>query len=312
MKHGMIRRLQKMMFPEFVNSMKPRNKEREVSCGKLHSDICYGTTYPNSYMDIYQSSVIQEEPLPVFVYCHGGGYTWGDKVEGDPNAKEQSFWYFEELLKAGYHIVSVNYALAPEYQYPVPLLQLSQCMEFLKIHAQEYGIDMTRVIFSGSSAGAHLTGQYVNILTNESYAQQMKLVPALKKEQVMAYVSTSGLLDCERFDKTDAKSFNFILRKCAKAYFEVRKIEGNKDIKGTNVITYMSDDFPPCFISDGNRGTFTNQAKDMAKNAEKLGIRYQLKLYPKEIAVLGHGFELGESEQAKEVMKLTIDFLKSL
>lgn len=311
MKHKMIKKLQKAMFPEFVNSSEPRNNKREATCGTLHSNICYGNTYPNSYMDIYQSPMYQDKPLPVIVYCHGGGYTWGDKVEGDPNAKEQSFWYFEMLLKAGFHIVSVNYALAPEYQYPTPVIQLNQCMEYLSRHTKEYGIDMSRIIFSGSSAGAHLSGQYVNIVTNEDYARQMKIDPFLKKEQIMAYVSSSGLLDCERFDKTQSKLFNIMLRGCARAYFNVKKIHGNASVQEANVITHMSKDFPPCFISDGNQGTFTDQAEDLAVNATLLGIRHQLKLFPKEVAALGHGFEFGETQQAKEVMKMLLEFLRN-
>lgn len=312
MKHKMIQKMQKMIFPEFVNGMYPRDNKREITCGRLYADISYGTDYPNSYVDIYQSPNYKEQPLPVFIYCHGGGYTWGDKVEGDPNEKEQSFWYFETLLNAGYHVVSVNYALAPEYQYPVPVIQLNQCVSYLAGHAVEYGIDMSKVIFSGSSAGAHLTGQYVNVLTNKEYARQMKIKPAIRKEQIMAYVSSSGLLDCERFDRTHSKAFDFILRRCARAYFGVWNIHGNKIVQETDVITHMTKDFPPCFISDGNQGTFTDQAKDMAEKAEELGIRHQLKVYSKETAVLEHGFELGESLQAKEIMSMTLDFLESL
>lgn len=96
----------------------------------------------------------------------------------------------------------------------------------------------------------------------------------------MLFVSSSSLLDCERFDKTDSIIFNYLLRCCARAYFGIRRIHGNQTVQQSNVITHMTKDFPPCFISDGNAGTFTDQAMDMAARAKELGIPHQPKLFP--------------------------------
>lgn len=208
-------------------------------------------------------------------------------------------------------MVSVNYALAPDFAYPIPLYQMNQCMAYLTAHAAEYGLCMDQVILAGSSAGAHLAGQYAAVLTNADYAAEMKINPALSGKQILAFVSGSGLLDCERFDRTDSVVFNFLLRRCARAYFGVRRLRGNVVVRQADVIAHMSGDFPPCFLSDGNRGTFTDQAEDMAKRAQALQIPYCLKLYPKDKAVLGHGFELGETPQAQEVIAETLDFLRT-
>ena len=313
MKHTLIKKLQGAMFPEFVNGWTPRNTAKaKIERGTVLSDISYGTEYPNSFLDIYQCGPEENGKRPVFIYCHGGGYTWGDKVEGDPNAKEQSFAVFQSYLDAGYQVVSVNYALAPEYAYPVPLLQLNQCVNWLLTHCAEYHLDMDCVIFGGGSAGAHLAGQYVNLVTNETYAKQMKITPQLKAAQILAFVSSSGLLDCARFDRTDSAVFNFILRRCSRAYFGTKDFRKCEAVVESNVISHMTKNFPPCFLSDGNTGTFTDQAEDMAGKAEKLGVPFYLKLYPKEVAKLGHGFEGGNSVQAAEVMQLTIQFLKKI
>ena len=311
MKHYLIQRLQAMMFPEFVNSMMARNDTAYTGVHTRHSNLCYGADYPNSFVDLYISSAPRRS-APAVVYCHGGGYTWGDKVEGDPNAKESGFGFFETLLDAGYHIVSVNYALAPEYPYPIPLIQLDQCIGWLKIHAPKYGIGMDRVILCGGSAGAHLTGQYAALVSNPSYAEEMKLKPALAREKLMAFVSLSGLLDCARFDKTDSAIFNAVLRRCAWAYFGTKKLRTDANVAQANVITHMTKEFPPCAISDGNAGTFTDQARDMADRAAQLGICHSLKLFPKAEAKLGHGFETGTTPQAKEAVDTILQFLEQL
>jgi len=78
------------------------------------------------------------------------------------------------------------------------------------------------------------------------------------------------------------------------------------------VISHMTAGFPPCFVSDGNTGSYQDQAIDLVEKAVALGVRCEMKLYPKEQAILGHGFETGDSEYAREVGKLTLDFLDSL
>lgn len=75
----------------------------------LISDICYDTAYPNSYLDIYRQG---EGEQPLFLYIHGGGYAWGDKAEGDPNAgalgPEGATRYLQEIALAGYTVASMD------------------------------------------------------------------------------------------------------------------------------------------------------------------------------------------------------------
>ena len=312
MDHKLILKLQNSMFPEFVNGFEPRKNKGSITGGQLYSDLKYGGKYPNSYVDLYKSNKSKHGKAPLVIYCHGGGYTWGDKVEGDPNAGDKSFCLFQDFIDHGYDVASVNYALAPEFQYPVPMLQLDECIQFLISHAEEYRLDVDRVILIGSSAGAHLAGQYADAVTNEAYASGIGIHPVLKQEQLMAFVSQSGLLDNERFDRTDSGIFNFVLRRCGRAYFDVKKLQGDPKVIETNVINNMTENFPPVFISDGNVGTFTDQAVDMADRAKSLGLTYELKLYPKETAKLGHGFEAGQAVQAVEVRNLMFQFLEKL
>ena len=312
MKHFMIEKLQKTMFPVFVNGFEPRDNAKDLSGVTCFHDLCYGTEYPNSFLDIYQSPRYENTPLPVFLYVHGGGYTWGDKVEGDPNTRENGFGCFEELLNAGFHLVSVNYALAPEYQYPVPLWQMDQCVSWLKQHAEAYGLDMSRVIFGGSSAGAHLSGQYTAAVCDPAYARELKLSPSISASDLLAFCSFSGLLDYARFDKTDSAIFNAILAGCARAYFGVRDFRGDPRCAQAGVIRHITGNFPPVFVSDGNAGTFTDQARDLAGRAAQLHLPCVLKLYGRDVAKLGHGYEMGDTPQAKETRSSLLAFLTEL
>ena len=307
-----IQSIQKSMMAYPVNSFLPRNITEELPGIKIEAEIRYGEEYPNSYFDFYETPS-QARPSPLFLYCHGGGFTWGDKAEGDPNAgKKQSLAYFLPFLNMGFHVVSVNYALAPDFQYPIPLRQLDQCLSYLCGHAREMGIDMGRIVFAGTSAGAQITGQYLNVLTNPSYAEEMGIHPCIPPEAATAFVCSSGLLDCERFDKTGVPPFDEVLLACGLAYFGTETLKGEPSVRQAGVIEHMTESFPPVFLSDGNTMTFTDQAIDMKQKAGALGIPSELILFPKEEAELLHGFELTMVPQALAVQKASAEFLSRI
>ena len=73
-----------------VNSFQPKAEPTKttLSDGTLFlSDIQYGEKYPNSYLDIYIPNGDTKTKRPTLFYVHGGGFAWGDKIEGDPLAK---------------------------------------------------------------------------------------------------------------------------------------------------------------------------------------------------------------------------------
>ena len=55
---------------------------------------------------------------------HGGGYIAGDKQYKNP--------LLAKIAEQGYIVVNVNYALAPQYKYPTPLIQMNQRLNSLK------------------------------------------------------------------------------------------------------------------------------------------------------------------------------------
>lgn len=88
--------------------------------------------------------------LPGFLWIHGGGY-----VIGTPEADDVLCQRF--VQEANCVVVSVDYRLAPEYPYPIPL---EDCYTALKWMAEQSGplqIDRTRLGIGGQSAGGGLT-----------------------------------------------------------------------------------------------------------------------------------------------------------
>lgn len=69
----------------------------------------------------------------------------------------------------------MNYALAPEEQYPVPIYQITEMYKHLLVRQDEYELDLNQLFLAGDSAGAHMISQFALIQTNEIYAEKVKI-----------------------------------------------------------------------------------------------------------------------------------------
>ena len=94
-------------------------------------------------------------PFPAAVLVHGGGWVAGDK-------QQYITYIFDPLSKAGFAWFSINYRLAPKYQFPAPADDIEQAIRFVKAHATEYEIDPQRIALIGESAGGQLVS-YVGV-----------------------------------------------------------------------------------------------------------------------------------------------------
>ncbi len=87
--------------------------------------------------------------LPGLLYLHGGGFMLGGVESHDTLCR---------LLarEAGAAVVSVDYRLAPEHRFPVPVEECIFACDWLAEHGPEIGVDVSRLAVGGDSAGANL------------------------------------------------------------------------------------------------------------------------------------------------------------
>ncbi len=85
-------------------------------------------------------------PGPALLWIHGGGYVIGDAAQDDDLCRR-----FAEKL--GATVAAVNYRLAPQHPYPVPL---EDCYAALSWLAGLPSVDPDRVAIGGASAGGGL------------------------------------------------------------------------------------------------------------------------------------------------------------
>jgi acetyl esterase/lipase len=89
-----------------------------------------------------------DKPSPVVIVVHGGSWQSGNRFE----MPELSRY----LAGRGYAVASIDYALAPGSVFPGPVDDLRDAAAFLRAHAAEWSLDMSRVVLLGRSAGAQI------------------------------------------------------------------------------------------------------------------------------------------------------------
>lgn len=98
-------------------------------------------------MDFYRPAV-SAAPAPCVVMIHGGGWDSGDRTQL-PAVNHH-------LARRGYAVAAVSYRLAPATVWPAQADDIGAAINYLKRHAEELGIDATRLVLVGRSAGGQL------------------------------------------------------------------------------------------------------------------------------------------------------------
>jgi acetyl esterase len=90
-----------------------------------------------------------DEGAPAAVFFHGGGWVIGSIASHDAFCTALA-------ARSGVVVVSVGYRLSPEAAFPEPLEDCLAATRWVADHADELGIDPTRLAVAGDSAGGNL------------------------------------------------------------------------------------------------------------------------------------------------------------
>lgn len=99
-------------------------------------------------LDFYRPVRTDTQAAPCVIVVHGGGWDSGDRGEIAPF----NHW----LASRGYAVAAISYRLAPQFNWPAPRDDILAALAFLKARAVALGIDATRLVLLGRSAGGNL------------------------------------------------------------------------------------------------------------------------------------------------------------
>ncbi len=92
---------------------------------------------------------VTDRIIPTLVYFHGGGWVWANVDTHDRMTREYA-------AAGQVAVVSVDYALSPEAKFPQALLECAAVVRHVAERGSEWGLDPTRIVLGGDSAGGNL------------------------------------------------------------------------------------------------------------------------------------------------------------
>ena len=205
------------------------------------------------------------------LYFHGGGFSIGSIRTHDPVCK-----FLSEML--GWKIFSVEYRLAPEHRFPVPLEDCDRSMDWLIENADQFEIDINKIAVGGDSAGGNLAACLCIKRIEEG-----KIQP---ERQILFYpaVDTGG-------EYESIKTFTdgyFLLTKELLEWFGNNYLDesDHTNIYAAPMNYDKLDMVPPALIITAGFDPLRDEGKAYAEILQKNGVKVDYKEYPSLI----HGF----------------------
>ena len=89
-------------------------------------------------------------PVPLFFFIHGGGM-----IAGTPETDLRTILRWADQIPSV--IAAPDYGLAPEHPHPIPVEDCYSALRWVADHAEEFGVDVQRIVVCGTSAGGGLS-----------------------------------------------------------------------------------------------------------------------------------------------------------
>lgn len=261
-------------------------------------NVSYRPDDPDGHLDVFYSpEKVEQTPdkvLPTIVWVHGGGWISG--------TKRQVANYLKILASYGYTVVGVDYSIAPEYQYPLPLIQVNDALNYLikPENAERLHIDTSKLVLAGDSAGSQIAAQIATIITNEEYKNKLNnlisqnqpllpnILPELKSDQLKGVVLTCGAYNIDLLNTEDnplpdkpidGQDIQKFVPTAMWSYSGTWDVVNDELFQTISVVKYVDDKFPPSFITAGDQDPLLPHSLELYEKLKGLGVKTDTLFY---------------------------------
>ena len=223
---------------------------------------------------VYRSND-QPGKLPALFWIHGGGYVMGD-IDQDDRLMQQL------VKRIGCVAVSVDYRLAPEHPFPAPVEDCYAGLKWLFAHANELGVEPSRIAIGGASGGGGLAAGLALLVRDRKEVQvafQLLIYPMIDDRNVSP----------ASYAITDPRVWNRESNRLGwRAY--LGRDGGGADVSPYAAAARATDltNLPPAYIPVGALDLFVDENIEYAQRLIQAGVPAELHVYPGAF----HGFDL--------------------
>jgi len=232
-------------------------------------DLRYGAIHERQALDLYLPP--GTEPWPLIVWIHGGAFRTGSKNDPFPSA----------YLTRGFAMAAINYRLSQHALWPAQIVDCKSAVRWLRAHAGAYGLDPSRLVAWGPSAGGHLAA----MLGVSAHVYAWGLGDHLAQDSsVQAVVDYFGPTD---FCQMDAHRLPEGMAHDPADSPESQLIGGAiqehpERVAAANPVTYVTPSAPPFLIVHGDRDPLVphHQSVLLASALQRAGVAVQFYTVP--------------------------------
>lgn len=206
---------------------------------------------------------VADGALPILIYLHGGGWMLFSLDTHDRLMREYA-------ARAGVTIIGIDYSLAPEAKFPVPIEEIVSVVRWLRSTGPSEGLEPPRIAVGGDSAGANL-----------SIATNLALISA-GEQPLDAQLLNYGAFDLDprpSYDLFDGPDYNLTIA-------EMDDFWGNylPTDQASNPLArpLMADlrGLPPTFLCIAECDILVDENWEMARALQQAGVDVTAIAYP--------------------------------
>ena len=208
---------------------------------------------------------------PCLVFYHGGGWVIGDIDSHDVVCRKLA--HEGELI-----VISIDYRLAPEHKYPAAVDDAIAAVKWVASNAKDLGIDATRLLVGGDSAGGNLAA-VVALAARDGDGPKLA-------GQVLIYPATDFAM---RHPSHSEPETSILLTHSVIKWFSNHYLNGPADIdnwKASPARAKTLAGLPPAYLLTAGADPLRDEGDEYAKRLKDAGVPVTYKHFPGQF----HGF----------------------
>ncbi len=257
---------------------------------RIKADVPYAK-FVDREVQLDRFRIDDEAVLPGIVLTYGGGWIGGSRKAFRQTA--------QDLARLGYVVANVDYRLATEAKSSGAVLDCKAAVRWMRVNAEELGVDPSRIAAIGSSAGGHLAAMFATTSGDSAFADKGNHPE--QSDALQAFVIMgSGVDQLARVKESKSRSMKNCVIFFGGEFEEVPEVYAQG-----SPITHLSEQTPPILMLDGGNDKPGERYVDFRKKLDELAVANELRVIPK----AKHG-EWGKPQYCPKFVAAMDEFLR--
>jgi acetyl esterase/lipase len=239
-------------------------------------------------------------PRPGILLIHGGAWAMGSRKKMRP--------YGEAFAEAGYVAVSVDYRKLPKYAFPHCLHDVKAAVRWMRLNAEDLGLDPNRIAVMGQSAGGHLAALLATTAQEENFKGDANSGPSSAVQSAIVMYGPTDLRPLGAYiKKNEGRLVGRRFRRFFSDFF-TREQQGVVDPYGAaSPVLYVDEQTSPIFLIHGadDKLVTTAHSRAMLQAMAQAGVPGKLI----ELEGEKHAFDHGQPDLRRSLVEQMIAFL---